>query len=362
MDIQFIQNVIIKQLPKNLVVNLVFKHFLLCECLSFSHGKIRPNNRTEKSKFLSSLALILNGNATYTAVYVHQADKIVFIARNEPITTTDQRYFDRFFRQIRIYANLCFNEDKKTLTKDARNQLDSLIFEYNSKKIIKRFVGPKTTIIDELRKMVQWNTNEKSAFIEELRSNPDLYRLRPLMTEKIYLISKNSTEKDYVQFLFDTLEQFLVARDQLIENQLNPTDENLKLATGLVWILYDSRLFKYIPDHSNGTADNDHVGDIYKNISWKLISSIEETRPLLITPKQAFEKIFTNLYHSSNQCIRDVLENITCETFYNRHLQQMKTFDEKPIYVGHLHTEILVIDYLLKNKIVETNNSNEFEI
>ncbi|CAF2630534.1 unnamed protein product [Rotaria sp. Silwood2] len=210
--------------------------------------------------------------------------------------------------------------------------------------------------------MVQWNTNEKSAFIEELRSNPDLYRLRPLMTEKIYLISKNSTEKDYVQFLFDTLEQFLVARDQLIENQLNPTDENLKLATGLVWILYDSRLFKYIPDHSNGTADNDHVGDIYKNISWKLISSIEETRPLLITPKQAFEKIFTNLYHSSNQCIRDVLENITCETFYNRHLQQMKTFDEKPIYVGHLHTEILVIDYLLKNKIVETNNSNEFEI
>jgi hypothetical protein len=57
-------------------------------------------------------------------------------------------------------------------------------------------------IIDELRKMVKWNTNEKSPFIEVIRSNPDLYRVRPLMTEKIYLISKNSPE-DYVQFLFE---------------------------------------------------------------------------------------------------------------------------------------------------------------
>jgi hypothetical protein len=38
--------------------------------------------------------------------------------------------------------------------------------------------------IDELRKMVQWDTNEKSRFIEELRSNPEFYRNRPLTTEK----------------------------------------------------------------------------------------------------------------------------------------------------------------------------------
>ena len=62
--------------------------------------------------------------------------------------------------------------------------------EYNSKKIIKRFVGGDVFMIDELRKMAQWNTNEKSQSIEELQSNQKFYRDRPLITEKIYLIKE----------------------------------------------------------------------------------------------------------------------------------------------------------------------------
>jgi hypothetical protein len=34
-------------------------------------------------------------------------------------------------------------------------------------------------------------------------------------------------------FYSNTFEKFLDARDQLIENQLNPTDQQLTLATGL---------------------------------------------------------------------------------------------------------------------------------
>jgi hypothetical protein len=79
-------------------------HIILAETLPFSNGKKRPTDITKKSKFLSSLALVLNGDATSTAVYVHQADKIIFIARNQPTTDADQRYFDGFFRQIRIYV------------------------------------------------------------------------------------------------------------------------------------------------------------------------------------------------------------------------------------------------------------------
>jgi hypothetical protein len=105
-----------------------------------------------------------------------------------------------------------------------------------------------------------------------------------------------------------------------------------------------------------------HVGDMYKNISWKFVPSIEETQPSPITPRQAFEKIFTNLCHSSDENVCHVLRNITSETFYNQHLQGMKKFDENPIHVGHLHAEILLLDYLLKNNIKEANYTNDVEI
>jgi len=266
--------------------------------------------------------------------------------------------------------------------------LESLVFEYNSKKIIKHFRGQKSIIIDELREMVQWNTNEKGQFIEELRSNQNLYRDSPLTTEKIYLISKNYSEEDYVQFLLQTLGKFLVARDQLIDNEVNPTDQHLTLVTDFALVLYQSRLFQYILDHSVRTADEgvyyfekisahrrsinlllkrllygkDYVCEIYKNISWKLIPSIQETRSLPITPRDAFEEIFKNMCHSSDQNISDVVKNITSETFYNKNLKQMKKIDKDPIHVVNLHAEILLIDHLLKYNINQTNHPKEVEI
>jgi hypothetical protein len=164
------------------------------------------------------------------------------------------------------------------------------------------------------------------------------------------------------------------------------TDHHLTLATGLALILYQSRLFQYILDNSVGDIGiyyfekisahirsinlllkcllyrKDHVGEIYKNISWKLIPSIEETRSLAVTPKQAFEKIFTNLCNSSAPNISNVLGNITSDIFYNQHLERMKKLDNGHIHVVHLHAEILLIDYLLTNNINETNNSKEVEI
>ena len=366
----------------------ILSHILLCECLCFTQGKTRPTELTEKSKFLSSLALVLNGNATCTAVYVHQADKIVFIARNEAITVTDQRYFNRFFRQIRTYAHLCLDKNKSPVASVAKDQLESLIFEYNSKKIINRLLGQNVIIIDALRRMVRWNTDEKRPFIDELRSNPTIYRDHPLITEKIYLISKHYTEEDYVELIFKKLEQFLVILDQLIDNQLNPTDQQLTLVTSLAMILYQSRLFQYILDNSNGTADKgvyyfektsahlrsidlllkcfhyrkDHVGEIYQNISWKLVPSIEGTQTLPISPRQAFENIFTNMLHSPDQSIGNALQNVTSETVYNQHLGRLKKFDSDRIYRAHLHAEILLINYLLENHLNETNHLKEVEI
>jgi len=151
----------------------ILSHVLLCESLSFSHGKTRPDEHSQKSKFLSSLALVLNGNATCTAVYINQPDKTVLIARNELIAPIDELYFDRFFRLIRIYANLCFDKDKETVTEEVKQLLYSHVFEYNSKKIIKRFVRKDDKMIPDLREMIQWDKDQRSHFIQELRSDQD---------------------------------------------------------------------------------------------------------------------------------------------------------------------------------------------
>jgi hypothetical protein len=371
----------------------ILSHILLYERLSWdllmSQEKIRVTDVIDQSRFLSSLALVLNGSTTCTAVYVNPSDQIVFIARNEPITINDKRYFDRFFCQIRTYATLvrlCSTKDKAI--KDAKDQLDSLVFEFNSKKMINYFIGRNSTVIDGLRKMVQRNTDENYHFIEELRSNKESYRDNPLMTEKIFLLSNNYTEEDYVEFLLKKVDEFLIARDQLFENQVNASDHQLILAARLAMILYQSRLFRFILNHSIGTIDRgvyyfektsahiraknlilkcllnnkERFGQIYKNISWKLVPPIEQTHQLNITPRQAFENIFINLPRSSNETISNILQKTTSNSFYNQYFGKLKIIDEKPVYVGHLHAEILLIAYLLNNNINQEDHLNQVEI
>ncbi|UJR38352.1 hypothetical protein I4U23_031022 [Adineta vaga] len=294
----------------------VLSHIYLCESLCYSSEKIRPSYRTERSKFLSSLALILNGNASCTAVYVLQGEQCVLISRNGPIAATDERYFNGFFRLIRIYANLCFN---------------------NHQQIAKE---------------------------------------------------KNQSEEDYVQFLFDQLAKFITIREQLIHNKENPTDHQLPSATELATILYSSRLFQFMLNHldeNTGTGSyyfekisahdrslqilfkclhvrTDYVIDLYKNITWKLISSIETIKYLSITPRQAFENIFTYLCHLADGDLLDILSNMKSETFYDKHLLKLKRIDNNRNQSVHIHAEILLINHLLNMNINETNGSQDIEI
>ncbi|CAF0892498.1 unnamed protein product [Rotaria sordida] len=371
----------------------ILSHLLLYERLSWgvllSQDKIRVLGVTDQSRFLSSLALVLNGSTTCTAVYVNLSDKIVFIARNEPITINDEQYFDRFFRQIRIYASLaslCSFKDKAI--QEAEDQLYSLVCAYNSKKMMKYFIGRNSTVIDGLKEMVKWDTDEKRHFVEELRSNKNHYTDNPLMTEKVYLICKNYTEESYMDFLLKKVDEFLTVRDQLFGNQVDPSEHQLMLAARLAMILYQSRLFQFILNHSIGTADKgvyyfektsahiraenvllkcllnnkERFGQIFKNISWKLVPPIQQTHQLNITPREAFENIFKNLLHSSNEIISNILQNTASDSFYNQYLAKLKEIDEKPVYVGHLHAEILLIDYILNNNSKQQDHSNQVEI
>ncbi|CAF5031090.1 unnamed protein product, partial [Rotaria sp. Silwood1] len=194
--------------------------------------------------------------------------------------------------------------------------------------------------------------------------------------------------EDYIDFLLKKVDEFLKARDQLFANQVNPSDDQLILAARLAMILYQSRLFRFILNHSIGTADKGvyyfekasaHIraknlllkcllnnkqrfNQIYKNISWKLVPPIQQTHQLSITPREAFENIFKNLPDSSNEIISNILQQTTCDSFYKQYLEKLKTIDETHVYVGHLHAEILLIDYLLNNNIKEDDHLNQVEI
>jgi hypothetical protein len=133
-----------------------------------------------------------------TVIYL--LDKILLIARNQLITPIDELYFDWFFRLTRIYANLCCDKDKETVTEEFKQLLYSHVFEYNSKKIIKRFVGKDDKMITDLREMIQWDKDQRSHFIQELRSNQDKYRQKPFMTEKLYLLGRKRAKNNMSNF------------------------------------------------------------------------------------------------------------------------------------------------------------------
>ncbi|CAF1515281.1 unnamed protein product [Rotaria sordida] len=236
--------------------------------------------------------------------------------------------------------------------------------------------------------MIKWNADEKNYFVKELRSKKESYTNHPLMTEKIYLILNNYTEEVYMDFLLKKVNEFLTARDQLFKNQVIPSEHQLMLAARLAMLLYQSRLFQFILDHTTGTAkkgvyyfektsahmraenlllkrllnNKGRYGEIYKNISWKLVPSIQQTYKLNITPRQAFENIFKNLPHSSNEIISNILQKTTSDSFYNQYLENLKKIDEKPVYVGDAHAEILLIDYILNNNIKQKDYLNQVEI
>ena len=223
----------------------IYSHIILCQTICFAHGKTPSNTVSEKSKFLSSLALLLSGDSSCTAVSVHLQQKLVLIARNDPLSNEDHRYFDRFFALIRIYSSTCFDPNYKATSTDVENLLRSLIYQYNAKKILKRLTSSKGKIIDRLRQLLH-SKADPTRIIDELRSNRKFYREKPERTEKFNLLSDNRTDEDYVQYLFRMVEGFLLAYDRLIENRTNPSDEEIDHVIQLADSLYQSRQFLFM--------------------------------------------------------------------------------------------------------------------
>ncbi|CAF1124178.1 unnamed protein product [Didymodactylos carnosus] len=329
------------------MADTIHSYVMLCRELSFSEEKTRdPQSSSEEAKFLSSLALILNGNQQYTPMYVHEAEKTILVARNEKIRSTDKRYFDRFFRQIRTYAGTCFDRDKATTTAGITAQLRSLIFEYNSEKIVNRFEA---------------STQSQSEAVDR--------------------------QSFYTQYLegIDNIEQNHVPNVSLMKL----TDQQLLSATGIAVLLYESRLFQYMLNNFPETASRgvyyfekisahyrstnlllkclisqkDRYLQIYKVVSWKIVEPIKEKRSLIITPRKAFENIWKDMFEStSSPSTLNLSEAIDRQSFYTQHLEGIDNIEQNHVPNVCLHAEILLIDFLLKNSINETINTNDVEI
>ena len=362
----------------------IYSHILLSQALCFANGKIRSEQKSEKSKFLSSLALLLNGDASCTAVYVHLQEKTVLIARNEAISHEDRRYFDRFFSLIRIYSSVCFDRNFTKTSADVYQLLCSLVYEYNARKMMKRFSSSKNVIVDRLKKFVHSNP-DPTRFMQELQSNSKVYREKPATTEKIGLLSKNASAESYVEFIFSTIKNFLLAYDRLIENRNNIADEHIDHAVRFARLLYQSRLFSFILDTiDDGTGAGayyfekisaherslnliikslfkrkDDLAMIYKQITWKLIPLIEQQIKLNVIPKEACQILFDKFASSSPS---KNVEEPKFDDFYQEYSSQLKLHDENRFVPMHTHAEILLIDYLLTNGINETYGLKEIEI
>jgi len=362
----------------------IYSHILLSQALCFANGKIRSEEKSEKSKFLSSLALLLNGDASCTAVYVHLQEKTVLIARNEAVSHEDQRYFDRFFSLMRIYSSVCFDRNFTKTSTDAYQLLSSLVYEYNARKIIKRFSSSKNVIVDRLKKFVHSNPDH-TRFIHELQSNSKVYREKPTTTEKIDLISKNRSVESYVEYIFSSIDRFLLAYDKLIENRNNFADEHIDHAVCFGQLLYQSRLFLFIlTTLDDGTSAGeyyfekisahgrslnlilkclfkrkDDLAMIYKQITWKLIPSMEQQITLNVIPKQACQSLFDKF--ASSRASKNV-EEPNFDDFYREHSSPLQLHDKNRFVSMHRHAEILLVDYLLTNEINETHGVKEIEI
>jgi hypothetical protein len=55
-------------------------------------------------------------------------------------------------------------------------------------------------MITDLREMIQWDKDQRSHFIQELRSNQDKYRQKPFMTEKLYLLGRKRAKNNMSNF------------------------------------------------------------------------------------------------------------------------------------------------------------------
>ncbi|CAF1059126.1 unnamed protein product [Rotaria sp. Silwood1] len=352
-----------------------YNNLIISSIFPFKTNKQPTRSKTRRHRFLDGLALLLNGSNKCTSVYPLLKEKKILITCNESLKTDDKIYFDEIFGLIREYSQYCLTSNENDM-EEIYLLLESIIFEYNKNKCIKR-------ITDDLFNDVVSNLKKLSnANVDDLCQKITYGKLKNGSPDYCYLKEKNILLKEYILKLFNWID-YITSNRHAIKNNKNNVELEIILKFQVFGeLLYNSEIFRSILSKVYSIGNDverilyylDRVsahhrslnlilktlherkseyGEIYKNIQWSFIEPIKTIVELKTTPSSSFDKIWL-------AC--GFVDNETKKEFQDKFIQnKFNSYDSNLKLSTCLHSEIRMIDYLIEQNIKEVHD-NDVEI
>ncbi|CAF4070990.1 unnamed protein product, partial [Rotaria sp. Silwood1] len=325
-------------------------------------------SKTERHSFLNGLALLLNGSNQCTSVYPWLKKKQLLITRNEPLTNDDETYFNQFFDLIRKYTMFSLINDKKGMN-EIYSTLNLIIFQYNKEKCIKRILDPLfDDVIVNLKKLLNYD-------IDKICENINIGKLIQGSVDYIYLQEQKISLKEFISILLSRVKNILLRHDSIKINKNKSEPKIIKIFQLYCESLYHSKIFRSLLSQVYSNVDDHkriiyylhkvsaHVrsldvilkcldrrifdyGEIYQNIQWYFIESIENIIDLNEAPSLSFDKIWS----AFDLLDDDELKNDFKQKYIGNKFVE---YDTKLKLSTCLHSEIRMIDYLIEQNIHE---------
>ncbi|CAF1283527.1 unnamed protein product [Rotaria sordida] len=216
-----------------------YNNLIISSIFPFKTNKQPTKSKTLRHTFLDGLALLLNGSNKCTSVYPLLKEKKILITCNESLKNDDKIYFDEFFGLIREYSQYCLTSNRHDMKK-IYLLLESIIFEYNKNKSIKR-------ITDDLFNDVVSNLKKLSnANVDDLCQKITYGKLKKGSPEYYYLKQKNILLKEFILKLYNWID-YIISNRHAIKNNKNNVELEIILKFQVIGeLLYNSEIFRSI--------------------------------------------------------------------------------------------------------------------
>jgi hypothetical protein len=351
-----------------------YNHLIISSIFPFKTDKRPTISTTRRHTFLNGLALLLNGSNQCTSVYPHLKEKKVLITRNEPLKNADKIYFDKFFGLIRDYSQHCSTSNKNG-KEDIYSSLESLIFEYNKNKSIKRILDPLfEDAVSNLEKVPATNLN-----LDDLCKKITYGGSKKGSADYTYLKNKQMPLKKYISLLFDWINYIISNRNSIKNNESNVELKIILKFQTTGAFLYHSEIFRSILKQVLSNVDDyervlyyldkvsahkrslnlirkcleqhtSEYGETYKNIQWLFIEPIQDTVELKETPSSSFDQIWSKCGFKNDQIKTKFQADYIGDKFH--------PYDTNLKLDTCLHSEIRIIDHLIKENIQEIHDQD----
>ncbi|CAF1434217.1 unnamed protein product [Rotaria sordida] len=352
-----------------------YDNLIISSIFPFKTNKQPTKSKTLRHTFLDGLALLLNGSNKCTSVYPLLKEKKILITCNESLKNDDKIYFDEFFGLIREYSQYCLTSNRHDMKK-IYLLLESIIFEYNKNKCIKR-------ITDDLFNDVVSNLKKLSnANVDDLCQKITYGKLKKGSPEYYYLKQKNILLKEFILKLYNWID-YIISNRHAIKNNKNNVELEIILKFQVIGeLLYNSEIFRSILSKVYSIGNDverilyylDRVSahhqslslivktlqrrksecdQIYKNIQWSFIEPIQTIVELKETPSSSFDKIWLACGLGNDEIKKEFQDKFIQNKFHS--------YDSNLKLSTCLHSEIRMIDYLIEQNIKEVYD-NDVEI